>query len=148
MPDLDKAAGWYTSVMGFHELRARTETNRSVTPGGGIFKIYPESLQKVRMAYLSAGNGVGIELFQFMEPSTKPGEEANFEKNYARGGYFHMAITVPDCDSAIEKIVANGGKLIGKSVTVFDHYAAYVSDPWGNVIEVITGSFERIMSNR
>ncbi|CAK7222155.1 hypothetical protein SBRCBS47491_004773 [Sporothrix bragantina] len=148
VPDVDKAADWYTSVLGFHELRARSCTERATNPEGGIFQIYPASLQKVRMAYLSAGNGVGIELFQFGESAMAADDKANFEKNYARGGYFHIAATVPDLDSAIEKVVANGGRQIGKTVPIFGHVAAYVADPWGNVIELITGSFERIMSNR
>ncbi len=148
MPDVDKAADWYISVLGFYELRARSATDRSVTPDSAIFRIYPASLQKVRMAYLSAGNGVGLELFQFSEPHMAAGEEANFDKNYYRGGYFHIAITTPDIESTIEKVVKNGGRKVGDIVPIFDYHAAYVADPWGNVIEVITASFERIMSNR
>lgn len=148
VPDVDKAADWYTSVLGCHELRPRSSSDRAVNPEAAIFQIYPASLQKVRMAYLSAGNGVGVELFQFTDPQMGAGEEANFEKNYFRGGFFHIAITTPDLESTLEKVVANGGKKIGNTVPIYGHTAAYVSDPWGNVIELITGSFERIMANR
>ncbi|CAK7233740.1 hypothetical protein SCUCBS95973_008698 [Sporothrix curviconia] len=149
VPDLDKAIEWYNSVLGFHKLREPSFVDRTIVPDAGAFHVYPASLQKLRIGFLSTGNGVGFELFQFVEPSTKEGDEANFEKTYTRGGYFHIAITVPDCDETINKIVANGGRLVGKSVPLFDEFqAAYVTDPWGNVIELITGSFERIMSNR
>ncbi|OAA57406.1 hypothetical protein SPI_07065 [Niveomyces insectorum RCEF 264] len=148
VPDVDAAADWYTSVLGFHELRPRTATDRSVMPDAPIFRIYPASLQKVRMAYLSAGNGVGVELFQFSDPGMAAGEEANFEKNYFRGGIFHIAVTTPDIDETVKKVVANKGRKIGDTVNVFGHHAAYIADPWGNVVEVITASFERIMANR
>ncbi|KAL1890214.1 hypothetical protein Sste5346_008368 [Sporothrix stenoceras] len=148
VPDLDKAADWYINVLGFHELRARSETDRATNPEGGIFQIYPESLQKVRMAYLSAGNGVGFELFEFGSPKMETEQQANFEQTYFRGGYFHIAVTTPDLESTLEKVVANGGRQIGKTVPIYGHKAAYIADPWGNVVELITASFERTMANR
>ena len=148
MPDLDVAEDWYTRVLGFTVLRPSKTVDRTETPDAAIFKIYPASLQRVRVAYLSAGNGVGVELFEFQEPRIQQGAEANFERDISRGGLFHMAVTTPDIATLCDRVVTNGGKKIGQAVTVFDQEAVYVQDPWGNVVELLSCSFERLMSNR
>ena len=60
-------------------------------PNGPIFKIYGNKLMKVKTAFLVGGNGVGVELFEFIDPplSTK----ANFD--YTKGGFFHMGKLKP-----------------------------------------------------
>lgn len=148
VPDVVAAEKWYTETLGFHILRARAIQDRAVTPNSPIFTIYPGTLNKVHVAYLSAGNGVGVELFEFMDPKMDTDTQANFEKTYFHGGFFHMAVTVPDLDATCAKVLKAGGRKIGESVPIFGHTAAYVADPWGNVVELITASFERIMSNR
>jgi hypothetical protein len=52
-------------------------------------------LEKVKICHMMSANGVGIELFQFIEPAAESRleEEDNFE--YWKRGYFHIALTVP-----------------------------------------------------
>lgn len=119
-----------------------------MTPDAAIFQIYPRDLRRVRIAWLSSGNGVGVELFEFQDPRIQPGNEASFERDYNRGGLFHMAVTVPDVQAMTDRVVASGGRKIGAAVTVFQHRAAYIQDPWGNVVELLECSFEQLMSNR
>ncbi|KAB5513622.1 hypothetical protein GE09DRAFT_628820, partial [Coniochaeta sp. 2T2.1] len=148
VPDLEAAVKWYVDVLGAEELRPIGIHDRNENPHAPIFKIYPTNLNRVRIACLTTGNGVGLELFQFEDPKIEPGCEANLERDISRGGFFHMALTTDDIDGLTEKIVKNGGKVLGEKVPIYEHEAVYVEDPWGNVVELLSASFERIMSNR
>ena len=148
VPDLEAAVKWYSDVFGMAQLKPIASHDRTTNPHSGIFRIYPPSLNKVRNACLSAGNGVGLELFQFVDPAIRPGSEANLERDIERGGYFHMAVTTADVDGLVEEVVRRGGRLIGEKVPVYQYEACYVEDPWGNVVELLSASFERVMSNR
>jgi catechol 2,3-dioxygenase-like lactoylglutathione lyase family enzyme len=148
VPDANAASKWYVDMLGFTELKAPAIHDRAVKPDANIFKIYPADLNKATVRFLSAGNGVGIELFEFQDPKIEPGSEASFEKDYKRGGFFHFAVTVDDIRAVVDKVAANGGKTHGPVISIFQYEAAYVQDPWGNVIELLTASFERVMANR
>lgn len=148
IPNLDAAEEWYMQVLGFKRVRPSRVLDRAVDPDAAIFKIYPSKLQRVRVAYLSSGNGVGVELFEFQDPGIRQGSESSFERDISRGGLFHMAITTPDVPAMRDRIVENGGKMIGQAVTVFDQDAIYTQDPWGNVVELLDCSFDQLMSNR
>jgi hypothetical protein len=120
-------------------------TARNEAPDAPIFKIYGDSLKQVKVAWLSAGNGVGFEVFEFVEPKTVIPKE-DFE--YTRAGFFHIAVTTPDPDATAKQVVENGGKQIGETVSMYGETALYVQDPWGNVIECLSCSFEMLMGNR
>jgi catechol 2,3-dioxygenase-like lactoylglutathione lyase family enzyme len=142
--DCDKACDWYQEVFGFRRIRSDRTTVRAETPDAPIFKIYPPSLEKVKCAWLACGNGVGFEVFEFIKPAYE--QPKDFE--YARGGFFHIAITVPDPDETAKKVIANGGKQIGETVGMYGEKALYIADPWGNVVECLSCSFEQLMGNR
>jgi hypothetical protein len=60
-------------------------TEKSTTPGAPIFKIYPREMTKVKIAWMSCGNSVGFEIFEFAEPGhvAKEGFEYNRESDPA-----------------------------------------------------------------
>jgi len=146
VPDAAAAQKWYTEVLGFRSLKpAPRLTDRSATPGGPIFKIYGDKLNKVKTVFLVGGNGIGVELFEFIDPPLS--EKAGFD--YTKGGYFHMGITDPDPNALLKKAVERGAKQIGETVDMYDgEQALYMSDPWGNTIELLSCSFEQLMANR
>jgi len=150
VPDIEAAVKWYTEILGFRKLlQSIPLTERRLTPNAPIFHIYPESLQSVKIAFLTSGNGVGIELFEFIEPKME--EPASF--NITRGGVFHICLTVPDPEALCEKAVAAGATKLGQTVTPWEHLgeddcALYLQDPWGTVIEFLSCSFEQLMANR
>ena len=82
----------YQEVFGFRRIRSDNSPDRAEVPDGPIFKIYPKELNKVKIAWLSCGNGVGLEVFEFLDPPFKKPKPFDF----ASGGFFHIAITVPD----------------------------------------------------
>ena len=134
---------WYSKVMGFQLIGNKIhEIRRSETRDAPIFGIYPQSLNDVKIAYMSTGNGVGFEIFEFMNPShTQP--EKNFE--YNRGGFFHVCVTDHDPESLVARVVEAGGSRVGKMVRAVDEIkCVYVADPWGNILEILDTSFERL----
>ena len=54
-------------------------TVKSETPDAPLFKIYPSNLQKAKIAWMSCGNSVGFEVFEFIDPPHQP--SAEFEYN-------------------------------------------------------------------
>ena len=150
VPDCDAAVKWYTEILGFRNLRSIRNTTRFETPEAPIFKIYDGALQEVKVAWLGTGNSVGFEIFEFKDPKYKRtvGEEFG-EGHYARGGFFHIGVTAPEPEKVCEKVVKAGGKRVGETVQMYDgDTALYTQDPWGNVIEVLSCSFEQLMANR
>lgn len=45
--------------------------------GHPMFKIYGDNVHKVKVAWLTTGNGVGFEIFEFIDPPVKSQEEVN-----------------------------------------------------------------------
>jgi catechol 2,3-dioxygenase-like lactoylglutathione lyase family enzyme len=149
VPDLEAAVDWYQEVFGFCRIRSDRATDRAETPDAPIFKIYPASMKKVKCAWLACGNGVGFEVFEFEDPKTTvPKTSADEQFEYTRGGFFHIAITVADPDGVVKKCLELGGKQIGQTVEMYGEKALYAADPWGNVIELLSCSFEQLMGNR
>lgn len=151
MADIEAAIEWYKKVFGLTVLMPPITLDRSADPTPKVFNVYPPDCNKFRTAFLGAGSagGAGLELFEFEDPRIESGCEANFGRDYKRGGYFHVALTTTDVNATAEKVERNGGKRIGPNMRLsLNHVACYVEDKWGNVIELITGSFEEIISDR
>ena len=152
--DLEKAAEWYGKHFGFRRIRSDGKVDRSTDGDDSpIFKIYGNKLHKVKIAWLATGNGVGFEIFEFIDPPAKKADEINkdwsLEEQYQRGGFFHIAITSPDPDGLADRACADGGVRVGETVAMYDgETALYLRDPWGNVVEVLSCSFEQLMGNR
>jgi len=141
----DEACDWYQKIFGFRRIRSDRTTERAETSDAPIFKIYGSTLQKVKIAWLTCGNDVGFEVFEFLEPKTTLPKD-DFE--YTRGGFFHIAITVPDPDETAKLVIESGGKQVGETISMYGEKALYVQDPWGNVIECLSCSFQQLMGNR
>lgn len=130
VPDLDKAVEFYQEVFGFQKIRSDRVSSRAEDgPDAPIFKIYDSKLQKVKIAWLSCGNGVGFEVFEFIDPPHKKPDRFD----YARGGFFHIAITAADPDGIVKKATALGGRQQGETVTMYGEKALYLEDPWVRV---------------
>lgn len=142
--DIEAVTSWYNEVLGFEVIGGRIfDIKRSEKPSAAIFAIYGESLNEVRMAYMTTGNGVGFEVFEFLDPVFKA-NDVDFE--YNRGGYFHICVTDPDPDALAEKVLQRGGSRQGVTVKVANGAATcvYVKDPWGNVVEILSVNYDRM----
>ncbi|KAF4948577.1 hypothetical protein FSARC_13697 [Fusarium sarcochroum] len=139
--DAKATVDWYSRVMGFQLLGDIYHIKRSEHPNDAIFRIYPDSLQEVKLARMATGNGVGFEIFEFINPRFKAAKEFEYE----RAGVFHICVTDVDPEGLVKKVEAEGGKKIGETVDPSgkgEIVCLYLSDPWNNVIEVIDVGFE------
>ncbi|KAF9893010.1 hypothetical protein FE257_012421 [Aspergillus nanangensis] len=143
VPDCKAASTWYNQVFGFQLVGNQIiHIKRSERPDDPIFRIYPASLNEVHMAYMTTGNGVGFEIFEFVDPKVYL-PESGFE--YNRGGFFHVCVTDSEPDALAAKMVDAGGRRIGETVhPVKDVICLYAADPWGNVVEILDASFDRM----
>ncbi|KAK5062593.1 hypothetical protein LTR84_004666 [Exophiala bonariae] len=148
--DLEALTKWYMRNFGFELIGAVRHFKRSEdpTPFETIFVSYPDTLKELKFAILTAGNGVGLELFQFIDPAPAfRGQEFEF----TRPGYFHICITDPDPEGLLKNVISDGGKQIGDWMDysrygLYGQKGVYMQDPWGNTVEVMSLSIERVCS--
>ncbi|CAH0040763.1 unnamed protein product [Clonostachys rhizophaga] len=141
--DINAVTKWYTEVMGFHVHGGMIKhIKRSETPDASIFDIYGDSLNECKIAWMATGNGVGFEVFEFVDPKFEPAK--TFE--YNRGGFFHLCVTDSNPDALVDKVVKHGGKRIGKTIrnTLSRSICLYCKDPWGNILEILDMSFDQM----
>ena len=142
VPDLEKAVQFYTEVMGWYVIMPPTEVHSDDSAIGVMCDdVFGKGWESLKIAHLSTGDKIGVELFQFRN-QTDP--ENNFE--YWKTGIFHFCVQDPDVEGLVEKIVAWGGK---QRMPVREYYPGekpyrmvYCEDPFGNIIEIYSHSYE------
>jgi catechol 2,3-dioxygenase-like lactoylglutathione lyase family enzyme len=154
--DIDVAMAWYHAVLGFTVISTSTDiiVDNSTSMGRLLSQMYGPEMKRVKMGHMSAGNGVGLEFFQFVDPPTQrynitTGTNSGFE--YIRAGFFHICVTDPAPEDLVRRIVETGGKQISPVLSIFTnetYQAVYCLDPFGNLVEVMSASYERTLSNR
>jgi catechol 2,3-dioxygenase-like lactoylglutathione lyase family enzyme len=87
VPDIERAIIWYESVLGFRLIFRRLIQSQPQVPE--VLEIFGPRLGSAHQAHLLSANGVGIELFQFLDPPVSA-PEGNF--NYWQVGIFHLCI--------------------------------------------------------
>ena len=146
VPDLDLAVKWYKEVFGFTVVREPIEFVPDDTLKGMAVKdIHGPSLKKVRMVWLSSANQVGFEIFEYIEPKAER-RTNNFE--YWKSGFMHICITDPDIEGLCKKISETGGKQRPKVWEIVPGYKiAFCEDPFGNIIEIYSHSYEQTITS-
>jgi lactoylglutathione lyase family protein len=142
VPNLEEAVKFYTEVFGWYVVMPPTEIKNEDSPIGVMCRdVFGDNWESFRIAHLSTGDRIGIELFEFPNHE-KPAN--NFE--YWKTGVFHFCVQDPDIEGLVEKIVKHGGK---QRMPIREYYPGekpykmcYVEDPFGNVFEVYTHSYE------
>ncbi len=155
--DIDSAMRWYRDVIQMTPLVEPTEItthekdqqNYDPHLAKLMRTIFGPRFGKLKICHMSSANGVGLELFQFIEPASqlRP-EENNFE--YWKTGYFHIALTEPNIEELVEKIALTGGKRrtdILEAVPGSGKKICFCEDPFGNVIEIYSHSYEQFWAN-
>jgi glyoxylase I family protein len=127
--DIDGAARFYIAALGGHWRRMPVlmEGDEAVLVMGGT----PGCRFKV--AHIGFDEGI-IELFEFLEPVTRTGPIAP-----AEGGIIHYAFYVDDVPEALERVERLGGRRYWPEIRDMPggFQVIYVTDPDGNVIELI-----------
>jgi len=147
VPDIFAAIDWYRDVLGFTHIMGPRVLEAGSAATHETPSIFGPRFRKAYQAHMLAGNGVGLELFQFIEPAVARRPE-NFE--YWMAGVFHICVTDPNIEALAERIVAAGGR---QRVPVFEfipgrpYRLVYCEDPWGTVIELFSHSYAEAFAN-
>ncbi len=142
VPNLEAAVSFYENVMGWYTIMKPTVVKEEADSAIGkmCIDVFGEGWGSFKIAHLSTGDKIGIELFEFQN-NEKPKE---FE--YWKTGTFHFCVQDPNIEDLVEKIVAHGGK---QRMPIREYYPnekpykmVYVEDPFGLVFEIYTHSYE------
>ena len=152
--DIHKAMIWYRDVMGMTVLAEPVEISAISSTGEEgehlsnlVRTVFGQMLGKFFICHLSSANGVGIELFQFIEPKAEQRTD-NFE--YWKTGFFHIAITEPEIDLLADRIESSGGRKRTKVMELnpgSGKRICFCEDPFGNIIEIYSHSYEQFWAN-
>ncbi|MDD5621891.1 MAG: VOC family protein [Actinomycetota bacterium] len=146
VPNLDKALKFYNEVMGWYIIK-EPETIENTDSEDCLMArdVFGEKWSKFKVAHMSTGDGIGIEIFEFSD--NKPTTDSF---SYSKTGLFHFCIKDPDLEELIKKIVESGGKQ-RMPVRYFNkgknsYRMCFVEDPFGIVFEIYSHSYELINS--
>jgi catechol 2,3-dioxygenase-like lactoylglutathione lyase family enzyme len=154
--DINSAMRWYRDVIHMTPLTEPSEKTiyeKEYNYDPHLAKllkiIFGPRVGKFKICHMSSANGVGIELFEFIEPASQlRSEENNFE--YWKTGYSHIALTESTIEELAEKIASTGGKRrtdILELVPGSGKKFCFCEDPFGNVIEIYSHSYEQFWAN-
>jgi lactoylglutathione lyase family protein len=142
VPDVEKAAKFYSDVMGwYHIMEPTVITEESNTPIGQMcIDVFGAGWGSFKIAHMSTGDKIGVEMFEFKNNETPK------EFEYWKTSTFHFCVQDPDIEGLVEKIVAHGGK---QRMPIREYYPGekpykmcYVEDPFGLIFEVYSHSYE------
>ena len=141
--DLDAAVEFYTKTLGFYVIMEPTavEEENETAIGQMCIDVFGESWGSFRIAHLSTGDRIGIELFEF-----KNNKEQKPVFEPFKPGLFHFSLQDPDVEGLVNKVVEAGGK---QRMPIREYYPGekpyrmcYVEDPFGTVFEIYSHSYE------
>ena len=150
IPDLDTAIAWYRDVLGFALLSGPHDVDFAEPRVGEQARdVLGGDFKRMRMAHVLTPNGIGIELFQLIDPPHEPKERP---VEYWRSGIFHLCITHKDIEGLAKKIVDHGGRQLSKiwmeRPPSSEYKMVYCADPFGTVIEIYTHSYRDMQGGR
>lgn len=130
--DLDQSIAWYRDVLGFRYIKT-VHSDSSVPALLAISRaLFGSEINHLRYAQMLGANGVGIELFEFMDPRSASTAGPVMRRN----GFLHLAVVQPDFDGLVRRILANGGHLLINGPATPGHQISFYTDPDGNILEV------------
>lgn len=141
--DLDRAIAFYRDVLGATVLLGPVEF-KGEDPHAADF--LGPAFGRTRVVYLGLGNGVALEVFEFVEPRAERRPDG-FE--HWRTGFSHVAVVEPDVEGLARRMAEHGGRRRSAVWEIFPgRWAAFAEDPFGNVIEIYSHPTEQVVSNR
>lgn len=142
VPDVDAAVKFYGEVMGWYTIMAPADVVEDHSAIGEMSTaVFGTGWQKYRIAHMTTGDGIGIEIFQFKQ-NAQP--ENNFK--YWETGIFHYGVQDPDIEGLMQRIIAAGGKQRMPIKTYYPgkkpYKMVYMEDPFGNLVEIYTHAYD------
>jgi lactoylglutathione lyase family protein len=141
--DLEQAVEFYSRALGFYVIMPPTTIRHDDSAIGQMCDdVFGEGWGSFRIAHLSTGEGIGVELFEFRNGERRAD---NFE--YWKTGIFHFCVKDPDVEGLVKRIEEHGGRQRMKQVRYYypgqkPYRMVYCEDPFGNIIEIYSHSYE------
>ena len=111
-----------------------------------MLKVYEEPLEEAFIAFLLSGNDVGLELFEFKTPKSRPALRFGPEL-YTQTGCYHIAFTNPDPQALCKKLETVGARKLAGPVSYGTTTILYLEDPWGVVLEICNKRFQNVVND-
>jgi catechol 2,3-dioxygenase-like lactoylglutathione lyase family enzyme len=144
--DIERAIHWYQEVLGFTLLMGPMEVRAE--PGyraNEVRDVLGQNFNAMLQAHMVSVNGIGIELFQLLDP---PHEKREPPLEYWKSGFFHICVTDPNIEELAERIASSGGRQRSKVWRIDsrteNYRLCYCEDPFGNIIEIYTHNYETL----
>ena len=144
--DIERAIRWHQEVLGFTLLMGPMEVRAE--PGyqaNEVRDVLGQNFNAMLQAHMVSVNGIGIELFQLLDP---PHERREPSLEYWKSGFFHICVTDPNIEELAGRIASSGGRQPSKIWRIdsrTEHYRlCYCEDPFGNIIEIYTHNYETL----
>ncbi|OBX34925.1 glyoxalase-like domain protein [Halomonas elongata] len=142
VPNVEAALTFYSEVLGWYVIMEPTTIVEDDSAIGVMCSdVFGAGWGSFRIAHMSTGDRVGVELFEFRNQETPVN---NFE--YWKTGVFHFCIQDPDVEGLAERIIAAGGR---QRMPVREYFPdekpfrmVYMEDPFGNILEIYSHSYE------
>ena len=144
VPNLERAMDFYLNVMGWYHIAGpiivnENEESRLSEISRGL---YGKGWTRFRFAHLSSADGIGLEIFEFAHNDAPASVNTPFKT-----GVFHFCVQDPDVEGLVKRIVEAGGKQTSPinelAPGIKPYKMVYTQDPFGNMIEIYTHSYER-----
>lgn len=141
--NIEQVVKWYSEVLGFYVIMPVTKVENEADSAIGIMcqDVFGKNFADFKIAHLSTVDGIGIEMFEFPE-----NEDEMTKFNPYTNGLFHFCIQDPNIENLVDKIIKAGGK---QRMPIRSYYPedkpyrmVYMEDPFGNVFEIYTHSYE------
>jgi catechol 2,3-dioxygenase-like lactoylglutathione lyase family enzyme len=148
VPHIFEAIDWYVQVMGCRHIMGPRVLQPASSATHETASILGPHFRKAYQAHLLTGNGVGLELFEFVDPAVQRRQD-NCE--YWMQGYWHLCFTDPNIEALAQAIVDSGGR---QRSPVFEfipgrpYKLVYCEDPCGNVLEIFSHDYAEAFANR
>lgn len=143
VPDIEAAVAFYKNIMGWYVIMEPNIVNEEKTTAIGqmCIDVFGSGWGTFKIAHMSTGDRIGIELFEFPQNTQPKGEFEPYKT-----GIFHFCVQDPDVEGLAKRIVEAGGK---QRMPVREYYPGekpyrmvYMEDPFGNIIEIYSHSYE------
>ena len=142
VPDINKAVNFYQELMGWYIIMSPSKVlkENDTAIGQMCIDVFGEGWGSFKIAHMSTGDKIGVEMFEFKNNETPK----DFE--YWKTSTFHFCVQDPDIEGLVAKIVEHGGK---QRMPIREYYPGekpyrmcYVEDPFGLIFEVYSHSYE------
>ncbi|MGP3535007.1 VOC family protein [Microbacterium sp. RD1] len=146
VPDIRGAVRWYSDVLGLRCIMGPRVLRPAASGTSETRSILGPGFALAYQAHLLGPDGVGLELFQFVDPPTRERHEG---LGWEERGPWHVCFTVPDVEEALQRIEGAGGERVSDAVAFVPGrpwLLAYARDPWGTVLELMNAPYADVFS--